>query len=186
MLQVRWCAVKVLIVLLVWGSTVTGALTVQQAGARGAASPKVLNEPAGAVRSRDASLPAPQTLAALRARWPVHGPLNSGFGSRGRFWSKRFHAGVDIGARCGTPVMAPAAGTVTFAGWRRGYGRTIIIDHGHRVHSLYGHLSEFDVKGRQQVAAGARIGRTGTTGRSSGPHLHYEVLVNGRSINPRG
>lgn len=95
------------------------------------------------------------------------------------------HTGVDIGAARGTPVRVPAAGTVSFVGWRGGYGRTIIIDHGHQVHTLYGHLSQLGVRRGQLVAQGTTIGSTGSTGRASGPHLHYEILVRGRPVNPR-
>jgi len=185
MLRVGWYGAMLAIVLPVSESAATAALAAQLAAVPAPESASVLDRPAGAARPRDPRGPAPATLAALRERWPVRGPLNSTFGLRGRFWRKRFHAGVDIGARPGTPVKAPAPGVVVFAGWRRGYGRTIIIDHGRRVRSVYAHLSGFDVKARQRVAAGTRIGRTGTTGHSSGPHLHYEVLINGRPVNPR-
>jgi murein DD-endopeptidase MepM/ murein hydrolase activator NlpD len=115
----------------------------------------------------------------------VLGPINSGFGTRGSFWGRHFHAGVDIGAPRGTPVHAPAAGTVAFAGWRSGYGRTVVIDHGGAVESIYGHLSRLEVKPRQHIPAGAEIGLTGATGNASGPHLHYEILVDGKPVNPR-
>jgi murein DD-endopeptidase MepM/ murein hydrolase activator NlpD len=123
-----------------------------------------------------------ETLAALRSRWPVRGPINSGFGTRRPF---RSHTGIDIGADHNTPVRVPAAGTVVFAGWRNGYGKTIIIDHGHELRSLYGHLSKVGVRREQKVEQGTVIGSTGSTGAASGPHLHYEVLVNGRPVNPR-
>jgi murein DD-endopeptidase MepM/ murein hydrolase activator NlpD len=128
---------------------------------------------------------SPETLSTLRAHWPVRGPINSRFGTRTSFWGRHAHTGVDIGARRGTPVHAPAAGTVAFAGWRRGYGRTVVIDHGGQVRSLYGHLSRLEVRSSQRVTAGAEIGRTGTTGNASGPHLHYEVRVKGSPVNPR-
>jgi len=137
----------------------------------------------GSNPSRDALDP----LTALRLRWPVRGPLNSGFESRRALGGKgNIHAGIDIGARTGTPVRAPARGTVAFAGRQNGYGRTIILEHGHGVQSLYGHLSKFVVKRGQTVEQGATIGLTGNSGHSSGPHLHYEVRVNERPVNPRG
>ena len=125
-----------------------------------------------------------ETLAALRFRWPVYGPISSDFGAP-RVSRTGFHAGVDIGASRGTFVRAPAGGTVAFIGWRRGYGRTIVIDHGHQISTLYGHLAKPDVVRGQTVEEGAGIGLIGATGHASGPHLHYEVLVNGRPVNPR-
>ncbi len=123
-------------------------------------------------------------VAALRFRWPVYGPISSDFGAP-RPSRTGFHAGVDIGARRGTFVRAPASGTVAFVGWRSGYGRTIVIDHGHQISTLYGHLAKPDVVRGQTVEEGAGIGLIGATGHASGPHLHYEVLVNGRPVNPR-
>ena len=125
-----------------------------------------------------------ETLAALRFRWPVYGPISSAFGAP-RASRTGFHGGVDIGARRGTFVRAPVGGTVAFVGWRRGYGRTIVIDHGHQISTLYGHLAKPDVVRGQTVEEGAGIGLIGATGHASGPHLHYEVLVNGRPVNPR-
>ena len=137
----------------------------------------------GSNLSRDALDP----LTALQLHWPVRGPINSGFETRRSSGARGdVHTGVDIGARAGTPVRAPARGTVAFAGWQNGYGRTIILEHGHGVHSLYGHLSKFVVKSGQRVEQGAIIGLTGNSGHSSGPHLHYEVRVNERPVNPRG
>jgi len=128
---------------------------------------------------------AGNTLAALRSRWPVPGPINSDFGARRASWRHRVHTGIDIGAARGTPVRSPAAGTVAFAGWRSGYGKTIIIDHGDQVHSLYGHLSKLSAKQGQTVQRGTPLGLTGSTGHASGPHLHYEIVVKGRPVNPR-
>jgi murein DD-endopeptidase MepM/ murein hydrolase activator NlpD len=123
-------------------------------------------------------------LAALRARRPVQGKVTSDFGARRSVWGKRFHAGIDLAARRGTPVRAPGAGTVAFAGWRNGYGRTIVVDHGNRLQTLYAHLSKVSVRPGQPVRRGTSLGLTGATGRTSGPHLHYEVLVNGRPVDP--
>ena len=125
-----------------------------------------------------------ETLAALRFRWPVYGPISSEFGAP-RASRTGFHAGVDIGASRGTFVRASAGGTVAFVGWRSGYGRTIVLDHGHQISTLYGHLAKSDVVRGQTVEEGAGIGLIGATGHASGPHLHYEVLVNGRPVNPR-
>lgn len=127
-------------------------------------------------------------LAAMPSRWPVRGPVNSEFGRRSSPWSgagSEFHSGLDIGVPRGTPVLAPAPGTVVFAGPHYEYGITLIIDHGHDIKSLYGHLSRVDVSVGRQVTRGQVVAQTGNTGRSSGPHLHYEIQVAGQTVNPR-
>ena len=130
---------------------------------------------------------AGRALAALPSRWPVRGAVNSEFGNRQSPWSTvtEFHSGLDIRAQRGTPVRAPANGLVAFAGNGGEYGTMIIVDHGQDIRSLYGHLSQVAVRSGQKVERGAVLGYTGNTGRSSGPHLHYEVLVKGRAVNPR-
>lgn len=130
---------------------------------------------------------AGKALAALPSRWPVRGAVNSEFGVRQSPWTKtqEFHSGMDIRADRGTPVHAPAAGTVAFVGGQPEYGSTVIVDHGQEIKSLYGHLSKILVQPGQKVERGALIAYTGNTGRSSGPHLHYEILVKGQSVNPR-
>ena|GEM_PF-338067 len=130
---------------------------------------------------------ASKALAALPSRWPVRGSVNSEYGNRKSPWTdeREFHAGMDIGANRGTAVQAPAAGTVVFAGTAPEYGTTVIVDHGQDIKSLYGHLSQVSVKPGQKVERGMLIAYTGNTGRSSGPHLHYEILVKGRAVNPR-
>jgi murein DD-endopeptidase MepM/ murein hydrolase activator NlpD len=124
------------------------------------------------------------SLAALRVRRPVQGRITSDFGARRSFWGKRFHSGIDLSSRRGTPVRAPSAGTVAFAGWRNGYGKTIVVDHGNRLQTLYAHLSKVSVRRGQSVRPGTSLGLTGSTGRASGPHLHYEILANGRPVDP--
>lgn len=130
---------------------------------------------------------AGKMLAALPNRWPVRGAVNSEYGTRLSPWTKapEFHSGLDIRAERGTPVHAPAGGTVSLAGSHAEYGLTVIIDHGNDIRSIYGHLSRVGVTLGQRVERGAAIGFTGNTGRSSGPHLHYEVLVKGQTVNPR-
>lgn len=130
---------------------------------------------------------AGKALASLPSRWPVRGPINSEFGRRLSPWtaSTEFHGGLDIGAREGTPVHAPAAGTVVVAGHLGEHGLGVVIDHGQDIRTNYAHLSRVSVKQGQAVPRGALIGFTGNTGRSTGPHLHYEVLVKGRAVNPR-
>jgi len=119
--------------------------------------------------------------------WPVVGKLESGFGGRGNPFgggSYEFHSGQDIDAARGASVVAGASGTVTFVGWQNGYGQLIVIDHGGGLTTRYGHLSHIDVAQGQTVARSQFIGRIGSTGRSTGPHLHYEVRFNDEPVNP--
>jgi murein DD-endopeptidase MepM/ murein hydrolase activator NlpD len=119
--------------------------------------------------------------------WPVVGKLESGFGGRANPFgggSYEFHSGQDIEAAWGDPVVAGASGTVTFVGWQNGYGQLIVIDHGGGLTTRYGHLSHIDVLQGQAVARSEFIGRVGSTGRSTGPHLHYEVRFNDEPVNP--
>ena len=129
---------------------------------------------------------ATRVLASLPSRWPVRGQVNSGYGSRASPWlaKSEFHSGLDIGAPVGTPVKSPAPGTVVFAGVNADYGQTLIIDHGNETKSLYGHLSRLRVAVNEKVQRGEVIALTGNTGRSSGPHLHYEIQVKGQAVNP--
>jgi murein DD-endopeptidase MepM/ murein hydrolase activator NlpD len=128
-----------------------------------------------------------QMLLSLPIRWPVHGPLNSRFGMRPSPWTgePEFHHGIDISASRGTAVHAPASGTVFFAGNGGEYGNTVILEHGHDLRSLYGHLQEIRVKPGEHVERGQIIALTGNTGRTSGPHLHYEIQIHGQAVNPR-
>src|SRR5437870_7629829 len=130
---------------------------------------------------------AGKAVAALPSRWPVRGAVNSEFGNRLSPWTRvtEFHGGIDINAQPRTSVRAPAEGTVTFAGTQPEYGITIVLDHGQDVRSLYGHLAQTAVKQGERVERGQVIGYSGNTGRSSGPHLHYEIMVKGQSVNPR-
>jgi murein DD-endopeptidase MepM/ murein hydrolase activator NlpD len=116
----------------------------------------------------------------------VRGQVNSGYGNRASPWlaKSEFHSGLDIGTPVGTPVKSPAPGTVVFAGVNADYGQTLIIDHGNETKSLYGHLSRLRVAVNEKVRRGEVIALTGNTGRSSGPHLHYEVQVKGQAVNP--
>ena len=94
------------------------------------------------------------------------------------------HGGVDISAPMHTPVIAPAAGTVTFAGTEAGLGNVVIVSHGYGLKTTYGHLSKARVKAGQTVKRGDILGEVGSTGLSTGPHLHYEVEVHGRPVDP--
>lgn len=114
--------------------------------------------------------------------WPVQGTLTSGFGPR---WG-RMHEGIDIAGGAGTPIAAAAAGTVILAGWNGGYGNMVVIDHGGGLATGYGHLSSIAVSAGQGVSQGTVIGGMGTTGSSTGVHLHFEVRVNGAAVDPLG
>ncbi len=117
---------------------------------------------------------------------PARGPVTSGFGYRYHpvLRYRRLHAGIDIGAPTGSGVYAASDGEVFFASWRGGYGRCIILLHGGDVSTLYGHLSKIYVKPGQRVRRGQLIGAVGSTGLSTGPHLHFELRRNGRPVNP--
>ncbi len=120
--------------------------------------------------------------------WPVSGKLESGMGGRRNPFGGRgfeYHEGQDIDAVYGTPVMVAASGTVKIAGRERGYGNVIYVDHGAGLSTRYGHLSQIDVKIGQTVTRGQTIGLVGSTGRSTGPHLHYEVRINNQPVDPR-
>ena len=96
------------------------------------------------------------------------------------------HEGIDLGAAYGTPIAAAAAGTVIYAGWLGGYGNLDVIDHGGGLSTAYGHQSRISVSVGEQVAQGQIIGDVGSTGHSTGPHLHFEVRVNGQAVDPLG
>lgn len=117
---------------------------------------------------------------------PVVGVVTSGFGYRVHpiFKVVRFHTGIDISASYGTPIRAAAGGTVVFSGWRRAYGLTVIIDHGDGIATLYAHCSSLYVSEGERVEAGQVIAAVGSTGLSTGPHLHFEVRRYGTPINP--
>ena len=114
-------------------------------------------------------------------QWPLRGRLTSGFGRR---WG-RLHAGIDIAAPKGTPIRSVKAGTVVFAGRMSGYGNVVIVDHGGGLSTLYAHQSRVGSRRGQPVPQGQTIGSVGSTGRSTGNHLHFETRVSGRPQNPR-
>jgi murein DD-endopeptidase MepM/ murein hydrolase activator NlpD len=124
--------------------------------------------------------------AATPSIWPANGWLTSTMGTRQDpvTGAEDFHAGLDIAAEQGQPVYATAAGTVTTAEYHNSYGNLIELDHGFGLETRYGHLSAFSVKKGQTVKRGDIIGRVGATGKATGSHLHYEVLANGRLVNP--
>jgi murein DD-endopeptidase MepM/ murein hydrolase activator NlpD len=119
--------------------------------------------------------------------WPVEGTLEGGFGGRRNPFSGvgyEFHSGQDIEAPWGAPVVSGASGKVSFVGWQNGYGQLVIIDHGGGLSTRYGHLSRIDVAVGDTVSRAQLVGRVGSTGRSTGPHLHYEVRINDEAVNP--
>lgn len=120
----------------------------------------------------------------LPTRWPVRGDVSSDFGLRVVGHGTGFHRGVDIRARYGTPVTASAGGQVVFSGTMSGYGSMVVVDHGNDVKTLYAHLSAIYAREGTRIRRGDVVGAVGTSGRSSGPHLHYEVRVGGEAIDP--
>jgi len=119
--------------------------------------------------------------------WPVVGKLESAFGGRRNPFgggSYEFHTGQDIDAPWGAPVIAGATGKVSFVGWQNGYGQLVVIDHGDGLTTRYGHLSHIAVSQGTTVRRGEFVGKVGSTGRSTGPHLHYEVRINDQPVNP--
>ena len=114
--------------------------------------------------------------------WPVSAPVTSPFGMR---WG-RMHEGLDLGAGFGTPIHAAAAGVVVHAGWLGGYGNLVVVDHGGGLSTAYGHQSQIAVSYGEHVVQGQVIGYVGSTGHSTGPHLHFEVRVNGSAVDPLG
>ncbi len=117
---------------------------------------------------------------------PLDGVTSSPFGWRADplHGARRFHSGVDLKAAYGTTVEVAAPGTVTFAGERGGYGLTVVVSHGNGVETRYAHLSSIDVREGQPLDASAVVGRVGQSGRATGPHLHFEVLVDGERVDP--
>lgn len=118
--------------------------------------------------------------------WPVRGQITSHYGYRRHpiFRRVRFHSGLDIGVRSGTKINAADAGQVIFAGWWGGYGKATIIDHGNGYSTVYAHQSNIYVKKNQYVKKGQAIGTVGTTGYTTGPHLHFEIRKQGKTLNP--
>jgi murein DD-endopeptidase MepM/ murein hydrolase activator NlpD len=133
--------------------------------------------------SQSSSVPGPiGQPSAAGFIWPVQGVLTSGFGWR---WG-RLHEGIDLAVGVGTPVVAAASGTVIVAGWLGGYGNLVVIDHGNGMATAYGHNTSVTVGVGQSVSQGQLIAYSGSTGHSTGPHVHFEVRVNGSPVDPLG
>jgi murein DD-endopeptidase MepM/ murein hydrolase activator NlpD len=135
---------------------------------------------------RDASTKDWLRLAQAPTLWPVQGRVTGSFGERIDPFSGEgaFHRGVDIAANVGTRIIAPADGVVRFAEIVQGYGRTVLIDHGNGISTLYGHMSGYAVTPGELVHRGDTVGYVGQSGRSTGPHLHYEVRIFNTPVNP--
>ena len=161
----------------------------QAAVAESAAIQSASQQLAAKIRAASASSPAPtssgQAASAPSAAgliWPVSGPITSPFGPR---WGG-FHPGIDIGIPEGTPIHAAAAGTVIWCGWESGYGNLVVIDHHNGIATAYAHQSRIGVSCGANVGQGDVIGYSGCTGFCTGPHLHFEVRVNGNPVDPLG
>jgi peptidoglycan DL-endopeptidase CwlO len=142
------------------------------------------NQLAAAIRAAQAQASQGPTATPSSAGliWPVNGPVTSPFGPR---WGS-FHYGIDIGVPYGTPIAAAAAGTVIYCGWESGYGNLVVIDHGGNLATAYGHQSQIAVSCGEHVEQGQTIGYVGCTGHCFGPHLHFEVRINGSPVDPLG
>lgn len=156
-----------------------------------ASSLQSLDEKVGALTEKSSQLETVfvnqrQVLASTPSIWPARGYLSAAFGNRlDPFTGQRdFHPGLDVSTPTGTPIVAPADGVVIFVGVKSGYGNAIVVDHGYGVVTRYGHLDSFNVRPGQRVRRGETIGFVGNTGRSTAPHLHYEVWVNDQARNP--
>jgi murein DD-endopeptidase MepM/ murein hydrolase activator NlpD len=176
------------------------AVAAAQSAKRGAlqdirATESELHEEIEALEAESAALAAairaasPATTTAVTGNpsasgfvWPVSGPVVSGFGMR---WG-RMHEGIDISVGEGTPVAASAAGTVIYAGWLGGYGNLVVVDHGGGISTAYAHNSSYASSVGQSVEQGQVIAYSGNTGNSSGPHVHFEVRLNGSAVDPLG
>ena len=132
--------------------------------------------------SSGAYSPPDYTPSAAGLVWPVNGPVTSPFGMR---WG-RMHTGIDIGVPYGTPIHASASGQVVYSGWMDGYGNLVAIDHGRGLSTAYAHQSRIAVSNGQTVSQGQVIGYVGCTGHCFGPHLHFEVRINGTPVDPMG
>jgi murein DD-endopeptidase MepM/ murein hydrolase activator NlpD len=126
----------------------------------------------------------PKTMATGSFQWPVSGRLTSRFGYRSIFGSYSYHSGIDLATSYGTAIAASDGGTVIWSGYKGSYGNLVIIDHGNGVQTYYGHCSSLLVSAGDKVYKGQTIARVGSTGRSTGNHCHFEIKINGTSVNP--
>ncbi len=158
------------------------------AGSGGPLDPEEAAEDEAEMERQLKAIQATSNPANLPTIWAHSGKINNEFGFRRNPFGGRayeFHAGMDVDGERGEIVIAPAGGVVTEAGWKGGYGQMIEIDHGNGLKTRYGHLSRIGVSAGDTLTRGQAIGQVGSTGRSTGPHLHYELRLNDRPINPR-
>lgn len=141
---------------------------------------------AGTTQNIDEITKNAANLAATPSIWPTSGEVSSRFGWRNSPWGggQELHPGIDIANSMGTPIFATADGEVVLSGWSGGYGNIVQINHGKGIETIYGHNSRVIVNAGQAVKKGQVIAYLGSTGRSTGPHLHYEVRVNGTAVDP--
>jgi murein DD-endopeptidase MepM/ murein hydrolase activator NlpD len=167
----------------------TGAMPTTAASRTGAATATNATSGADFAAALDAAVAATGTGTVTNSTgvsasgWvkPAQGSVSSEYGPR---WGTE-HEGIDIAAGSGSAIRAAGAGVVKKASWYGGYGNAVIIDHGNGVQTLYGHASKLNVKEGDRVQAGQLIAKVGSTGDSTGPHLHFEVEVDGKKVNPR-
>ena len=129
-----------------------------------------------------AALRRPPPRCPIPLAWPLRAPVGDRFGPRGSF----FHQGIDLEARFGTPIHAAASGVVGYAGWARGFGNLVILDHADGVSTYYAHVAKLFAQPGERVSAGELVATVGATGRATGPHLHFEVHVRDAAIDPLG
>jgi len=162
-------------------ATLSALIRGRQAAAEAAEASSSSSSNSGGGGGAAASAPAARTGGSGVA-WPANGSVTSGFGYR---WGS-LHAGIDIANGTGTPIRAAKAGTIILAGWNGGYGNCIVIDHGGGFSTLYGHMTRLRASEGQRVGQGDLIGDMGSTGNSTGSHLHFETRVNGSPRDPQG
>ncbi|SHI90682.1 M23 family metallopeptidase [Propionispora hippei] len=163
-----------------------GSLAAYQETAGPSAAIIIKKEPAATLQQRPVTQAADPSLAATPSIWPVYGTITSGFGWRSSPLESgsELHQGLDIAVGTGTPVVATADGKVVQSGWAGGYGNLVKIDHGNGLETLYGHNDKVAVTVGQEVKKGQIISYAGSTGNSTGPHVHYEIRKSGTAVDP--
>ena len=144
---------------------------------------KVSDYSSSLARLRIFVMKARNHFEATPSQWPLYGRIASRYGYRTTPW-RGFHSGIDIRAPFGAPVHSTAKGRVEYSGWRQGYGRTVVIDHGNGISTLYGHNSKLLVNAGEVVKKGQAVALVGLTGYTTGTHCHYEVKIHGSAVNP--